>query len=61
LFEGRVEEVDICCEERFRSTRELLDFLGERFDLTEVSSGNASQRQRGGSKQEELTQRKESS
>jgi len=31
-FEGRVEEVDTGEELRFRSTEELLRFLGERFD-----------------------------
>jgi len=31
-FEGRVEEVDTGEEVRFRSTHELLRFLGERFD-----------------------------
>jgi len=34
LFEGWVEEVDSCTELRFRSTGELLKFLGHRFDLT---------------------------
>jgi hypothetical protein len=38
-FEGWVQEVDTCCEERFRSTEELLNFLGERFDLLMVSGG----------------------
>lgn len=31
-FEGWVQEVDTCCEVRFRSTEELLNFLGERFE-----------------------------
>lgn len=31
-FGGRVEEVDTAEEVRFRSTEELLRFLGERFD-----------------------------
>jgi hypothetical protein len=31
LFEGWVEEVDSCDELRFRSTDELLKFLGERY------------------------------
>ena len=31
LFEGWVEEVDSCDELRFRSTEELLRFLGERY------------------------------
>ena len=32
-FEGWVEEVDSCTARRFRSSKELLDFLGQRFDL----------------------------
>jgi hypothetical protein len=32
FFEGWVEEVDSCTELRFRSTYELLKFLGDRFD-----------------------------
>jgi hypothetical protein len=31
-FEGWVEEVDSCTELRFRSSEELLKFLGQRFD-----------------------------
>lgn len=31
IFEGRVEEVDTGKEARFRSTEELLRFLGQRF------------------------------
>jgi hypothetical protein len=31
LFEGWVEEVDSCDELRFRSSDELLKFLGERY------------------------------
>jgi hypothetical protein len=34
FFEGWIEEVDSCTEMRFRSTEELLKFLGQRFDLT---------------------------
>jgi hypothetical protein len=34
FFEGWVEEVDSYTELRFRSTEELLKFLGQRFDLT---------------------------
>jgi hypothetical protein len=34
LFEGWVEEVDSCTARRFRSSKELLDFLGQRFALT---------------------------
>ena len=33
LLEGWVEEVDSGTELRFRSSDELLNFLGERFDL----------------------------
>jgi hypothetical protein len=33
VFEGWVEEVDSCTERLFRSTEELLKFLGERLDL----------------------------
>lgn len=32
LFQGWVEEVDSCIQRRFRSTEELLAFLGQRFD-----------------------------
>src|SRR5262249_18310777 len=32
-FEGWVQEVDSCTELRFRSTEQLLKFLGQRFDL----------------------------
>lgn len=39
LFEGWVEEVDSCIERRFRSTEELLAFLGQRFDLATTSTG----------------------
>lgn len=38
LFEGWVEEVDSCIELRFRSTDELLKFLGQRFELTMTAS-----------------------
>jgi len=33
LFEGWVEEVDSCDELRFHSTNELLEFLGERYQV----------------------------
>ena len=33
FFEGWIEEVDTYTELRFRSTDELLKFLGDRFDL----------------------------
>jgi hypothetical protein len=36
-FEGWVEEVDSSTELRFRSTEELLKFLGERFELARAS------------------------
>ena len=32
LFEGWVEEVDSCTEQRFHSTAELLSFMGQCFD-----------------------------
>jgi hypothetical protein len=38
FFEGWVEEVDSCTELRFRSTDELLKFLGHRFDLSTAPS-----------------------
>lgn len=37
-FEGWVQEVDTCCEVRFRSTEELLNFLGERFEQLMISN-----------------------
>jgi hypothetical protein len=37
-FEGWVEEVDSCREQRFRSSEELLKFLGQRFDLATASA-----------------------
>lgn len=40
-FEGWVEEVDSCTEVRFRTTEELLKFLGERFDLAMASVNKA--------------------
>jgi hypothetical protein len=36
-FEGWVQEVDSCRELRFRSSEELLKFLGARFDLVLAS------------------------
>jgi len=38
-FEGWVEEVDSCTELRFRSTEELLKFMGLRLDLVRDSGG----------------------
>jgi hypothetical protein len=32
VFEGSVQEVDSCTEQRFHSTEQLLKFLGQRFD-----------------------------
>ena len=40
-FEGWVQEVDTCCEVRFRSTEELLNFLGERFEQLMIPNGQA--------------------
>lgn len=37
FFEGWIEEVDSYTESRFRSTDELLKFLGDRFDLSTAS------------------------
>src|SRR5260370_27531194 len=37
-FEGWVEEVDSCTEIRFRSSEELLKFMGQRFDLVAASA-----------------------
>jgi hypothetical protein len=38
-FEGWVEEVDSCTELRFRSTEELLKFMGLRLILLRGSAG----------------------
>jgi len=40
-FEGWVQEVDTCCEVRFRSTEDLLNFLGERFEQLMIPNGEA--------------------
>jgi hypothetical protein len=40
-FEGWVEEVDSCIELRFRSTEELLKFMGLRLDLVKRPGGKA--------------------
>lgn len=40
-FEGWVEEVDSCTELRFRSTEELLKFMGLRLDLVRGINNNA--------------------
>jgi hypothetical protein len=42
-FEGWVEEVDSCMERRFRSTEELLKFLGQRFDVAKDSAEKTEQ------------------
>lgn len=39
-FEGWVEEVDSCTELRFRSTEELLKFMGLRLELVRGFRGN---------------------
>jgi hypothetical protein len=41
LFEGWVEEVDSCIEQRFRTTEELLAFLGQCFDSASTVTGKA--------------------
>jgi hypothetical protein len=38
-FEGWAEEVDSGRELRFRSAEELMNFLGQRFDLAKTSVG----------------------
>jgi len=40
-FEGSVEEVDSGIELRFRSTEELLRFIGQRFDVAMASTAKA--------------------
>ena len=40
-FEGWVQEVDSCRELRFRSSEELLKFLGQRFDVVMASASKA--------------------
>jgi chorismate mutase len=35
-FEGWVQEVDLCKELRFRTSEELLKFLGERFEVAKA-------------------------
>jgi hypothetical protein len=54
LFEGWVEEVDSSTEMRFRSTEELLKFLGHRFELVMTSTDQA----RAANKSEQLPSRK---
>ncbi|MGH9794067.1 MAG: hypothetical protein ACRD5G_04780 [Candidatus Acidiferrales bacterium] len=47
FFEGWIEEVDTCTERRFRSTEELLKFLGQRFDLATATPEKAEGNNRG--------------
>jgi hypothetical protein len=56
-FEGWVQEVDSGTELRFRSSEELLKFLGARFDLV-LASAN---KDRAGNKSEQVTCRKKGS
>ncbi len=56
-FEGWVEEVDSGTELRFRSSDELLKFLGARFDLV-LASAN---KDRAGNKSEQVPCKKKSS
>jgi hypothetical protein len=56
-FEGLVQEVDSCTELRFRSSEELLKFLGARFDLV-LASAN---KDRGGNKSGQVPCGKKSS
>ena len=56
-FEGWVEEVDSCTELRFRSAEDLLNFLGQRFDLAMASADKT----RAGSRSEQIPPRKKSS
>src|SRR5258708_35151992 len=55
-FEGWVEEVDSGTELRFRSSDELLKFLGARFDLIMASAN----KDRAGNKSEQVPPRKKS-
>ena len=56
-FEGWVEEVDSYTQLRFRSSDELLKFLGARFDLVLATAS----RDRAGDKSEQVTCRKKGS
>ena len=47
-FEGWVQEVDSCTELRFRSTQELLIFLGQRFELAVAASEKVRANKRSG-------------
>jgi hypothetical protein len=55
-FEGWVEEVDSCTALRFRSSDELLKFLGQRFELVLASADKA----RAGNRSEQVPPRKKS-
>ncbi len=56
-FEGWVEEVDSYTQLRFRSSDELLKFLGQRFELV-LASAN---KDHAGNKSEQVTCRKKGS
>jgi|GEM_PF-1457712 hypothetical protein len=56
-FEGWVQEVDSCTELRFRSSEELLKFLGARFDLVLASANKG----RADNKSEQVPCRKKGS
>jgi hypothetical protein len=56
-FEGWVEEVDSCTQLRFRSSDELLKFLGARFDLVLA----AANKDRADNKSEQVPCRKKGS
>jgi chorismate mutase len=40
-FEGWVQEVDLCKEVRFHNSEELLQFLGERFEVAKTVAEKA--------------------
>ena len=56
-FEGWIQEVDSSTELRFRSTEELLNFLGQRFGLARASVDKAPAANKG----EEIPSRKKNS
>ena len=56
-FEGWVQEVDSYTELRFRSSEELLKFLGRRFELVLASADKA----QAGNRSEQVTCRKKGS
>jgi hypothetical protein len=55
-FEGWVQEVDSYAELRFRSSEELLKFLGQRFELVLASADKA----QAGNRNEQVPPRKKS-